>query len=104
MAELIYHPEATTEMRETVASYESHRAGLGRDFLSAVESAIESILESPEGEWRITDAFRRALVRRFPCGIIYCLLDEAICIVAVMHLNRKPGDGPTRPEDAPPEP
>ena len=103
MAELIYHAEAKAETREAAEFYESCRPGLGRDFLSAIESAIERILQFPEGGQRIRGAFRRVLLRRFPYGIIYSLQGEAICIVAVMHLARKPGYWTTRLEDAPPE-
>jgi len=91
MAELIYHPAAKFEIREAAAFYEECREGLGRAFLEVIEEAIRKVALNPR-RWRtIGGRFRRCLLRRFPYGIIYCVEPDAIRIVAVMHLNRRPG-------------
>ena len=63
---------------------------LGHAFLNEVESAIQSLLQSPR-QWRkISAQFRRCLLKRFPYGIIYSIDDDEIFVAAVMHLKRKP--------------
>ncbi|MDA0841437.1 MAG: type II toxin-antitoxin system RelE/ParE family toxin [Planctomycetota bacterium] len=99
MAELIYHPEALSEAREVAVYYESNRDGLGREFLKAVDAAIERIEQFPEAWRKISGDFRRILLRRFPYGIIYSYLNDVIYVVAVMHLKRKPGYWKDRLED-----
>lgn len=102
MEELIYHPEAKAELREAAVYYESCRGGLGREFLAAVEFAVQRVIQFPEAWRKIHDDFRRILVRRFPYGVIYALQGDHIYIVAVMHLKRKPGYWLRRVEDAEP--
>jgi plasmid stabilization system protein ParE len=91
MADLIYHPEARFKIREGAAFYEGCRESLGRAFLEAIEEAIREMALDPRRWHTIGGRFRRCLVRRFPYGIIYCIEPDAIRIVAVMHLKRKPG-------------
>ena len=40
---------------------------------------------------RIRGHFRRYLLHRFPYGLIYAIHEDAIYVVAVMRLKRKPG-------------
>jgi len=37
------------------------------------------------------DDIRRALVHRFPYGVLYVLERDRLLIIAVMHLHRQPG-------------
>lgn len=48
MKEIIFHPEARADMRESVESYDSSLNGLGLRFLSAVEQTTERITAHPE--------------------------------------------------------
>lgn len=84
-------PEAEQEMLEAALYYQNQASGLGSDYLSAVERAIQSIEESPY-TWPILEGeLRRQLVRRFPFGVLYRIEPEIIIIVAVAHLRKKPG-------------
>ena len=83
--------EAEVEIREAAMYYEEAREGLGRKFLNAIESAIEQIKEHPFIWRKITNKFRRSIVKDFPYGIIYSIEKKEIYIIAVMHLKRKPG-------------
>ena len=42
-----FHPEAEAEHLETVAYYETQRAGLGASYLAEFESILESVCEAP---------------------------------------------------------
>ena len=42
-----FHPEAQAEHLETVAYYETRRAGLGASYLAEFESILELVCEAP---------------------------------------------------------
>ena len=78
-------------MLEAAKFYESQASGLGGDYISEVEHAVRAIAES-QTTWPIIEGkLRRRLVRRFPFGILYRIKPDAIIIIAVSHLRRKPG-------------
>ena len=90
MKPVIFLPEAEQEMIEAAIYYQSQSSGLGVDYLSEVERAIQTIAESPTTWPVIDDELRRRIVRRFPFGILYRIEPQEI-IIAVAHLRRKPG-------------
>ena len=91
MKPVIFLPEAEQEMLEAAIYYQSQSLGLGLDYLSEVERAIQAIAESPTTWPVIDDELRRRLVRRFPFGVLYRIEPQEIVIIAVAHLRRKPG-------------
>ncbi|MBI4526859.1 MAG: type II toxin-antitoxin system RelE/ParE family toxin [Deltaproteobacteria bacterium] len=64
--------------------------GPGEDFLAAVRTILESIVANPERFPVIHRQTRRALLRRFPYGLYYRIVDDQILIVACMHGRRNP--------------
>ena len=71
--------------------YEDCREGLGLEFLTNVEAALDAIARRPDLWRRLKGRFRRCLVHRFPYGVIYAVEDDVVYVAAVMHLKRKPG-------------
>ena len=62
---LILRPEAEADALEAYRWYSEQLPGLGDDFLSEVERAIETVQASPEANRKFHREFRRALTRRF---------------------------------------
>jgi plasmid stabilization system protein ParE len=89
--EIIFHPEARAEMRESVEFYEAHLDGLGLRFLSAVEQTAERITAHPEAGAPLGGEFRKRIVPGFPYNIIYRVWEDYIYLVAVAHQHRRPG-------------
>ncbi len=86
-----FHPEARLEYREAAAFYEARRRGLGATFTVEVETAIKTILETPD-RWRLIEQnVRRRLTRLFPYAILYTIEEDFILIVAIAHGSREPG-------------
>ena len=86
-----FHPEALEEYREAALWYGSREPPVSHQFVTAVEQAIDRIIESPK-RWRVIDEdIRRCLTRIFPYAILYTIEEDFILIVAVMHCSRKPG-------------
>ena len=87
---LSFHPEARMEFISKIDYYESCRLGLGYDFATEVRSTIETIRRFPKA-WPVLEGhIRRSMVHRFPYGIIYAEDDDAVLILAIMHLHRDP--------------
>jgi len=61
--ELIIAPEAQQDFDEAYNWYEDHRYGLGEEFLSCVDAAIQTICRTSELYAKIHNDYRRALIR-----------------------------------------
>jgi len=87
--------EARDELWEQARYYERQHAGLGFDFLDAVDAAIVAIEQFPDA-WRPSSAWdgepvvRVKQVDGFPVGIVYLVDDETLVIFAYAHHRREP--------------
>jgi plasmid stabilization system protein ParE len=86
-----FHAEAEAELVAAAASYEAHRSGLGVEFIAEVERATGALVSYPKIGHRFSRRLRRVLVLRFPYGLLYRIEADAVRIVAVAHLRRRPG-------------
>jgi len=86
-------PEAEAEMSAAALWYESKRAGLGAEFVAAIDLALERIGERPLSfpVWRSGLPFRQQVVWRFPFLIFFTVTTEDIDVSAVAHVKRRPG-------------
>ncbi|BAU58047.1 type II toxin-antitoxin system RelE/ParE family toxin [Halorhodospira halochloris] len=85
------HPEAERELEEAVEYYEGIEPGLGYDLSVEIYSAIQRAVAYPQA-WPVFDGeVRRALVRRFPYGVLYSEEEGTLLVIAVMNLHRAPG-------------
>lgn len=90
MKEIIVRPAAAADISDAHAWYEEQRAGLGNEFLTAVDHTLKYISEFPETYRDLHRNTRRALLERFPYGIYYRVYPNVIVIVACMHARRAP--------------
>lgn len=86
-----FHPEAQSELNNSIEYYESCQNGLGYDFALEVSLTIKRILLYPKAWPEIENGIRRSLLTRFPYGVLYHIQNESIIILAVMNLYREPG-------------
>lgn len=88
--QVIYHPDAESELIDAGRFYENRVEGLGAAFLAAVNLAVRAIEKNPR-RWRIVhETVRRYLMPRFPYGIYYRIFPDHIRILAVKHHSRHP--------------
>ena len=86
-----FHPAAEAEHLETVAYYESRRAGLGASYLAEFEQVMASICLSPHRyPIEVQSDIRRKKLSRFPFTVLYRESKENIQILAVAHDRRRP--------------
>lgn len=86
-----FHPDAQVEFDAAVDHYQQFQPGLGLEFAAQVYAAITRIIQYPDAWSALSKNSRRCLVSRFPYGVIYQVKSRSIRIVAVAHLNRRPG-------------
>ncbi len=93
---LVVLDEAEDELLEAQRWYETQRAGLGQEFRSAIDEAMERLLKAPLAASPVAHVpasigARRVLVKRFPYSIVF--IDHAgdIWVVAFAHHHRRPG-------------
>ena len=90
MQSVVSHPEADQELDAAARRYEESSPGLGDDFLDEFEATLRLILEAPERWRKIRGENRKLNLRRFPYAVVYRIRGDHVCIVAVMHLHRRP--------------
>lgn len=90
MKSIIFRSAAAADVEDAYRWYETQRAGLGEEFLSALRTVSESVRAHPE-QWPIIHRqTRRALLWRFPYGLYYRVFEEQIVVVACFHAKRDP--------------
>ena len=82
--------EATEELADAIAYYESIEAGLGLRLKDAAHVALEWIGENPELARLRSAGYRRVNLRVFPYYLAYAIWEEAIWILAIAHSARRP--------------
>ena len=81
---------ARQELDDAYAWYEREAFGLGFELLDEIDRTIHRIKAYPYSCEEFTTGLRRALVNRFPYGLIYGLEGNTIVVVAIAHLHREP--------------
>lgn len=91
MTQVEYHPDALDELADAARYYESRQSGLGECFHRLVQQTETEIGENPETGFLFDHDTRIRLIRKFPYGVVFKTCSDRVFIVAVAHLNRKPG-------------
>src|ERR1700722_7125889 len=81
---------AVADLSEAASWYRDCNRTLESDFLLCVNEALARISLYPYAYQRSYGEFRRAMVHRFPFGIIYRIAKDQIIIVAALHTSRNP--------------
>jgi plasmid stabilization system protein ParE len=87
---LVVRPQAKLELAEASDWYDAHDKGLGDDLLYAFQTTVESIVPNPLQYQAVHGKARRAMLARFPYGLIYTVSDEEITIFSCFHSSRDP--------------
>jgi plasmid stabilization system protein ParE len=87
---VVFRPQAEAEVLAARQWYEERRAGLGEQFRAALDEAIDRVSRQPDSFPRVHGEMRRALVRRFPFGLYFEIIDTQIVVLGVVHGHRDP--------------
>jgi toxin ParE1/3/4 len=86
----IVRPLAEADLEDAARWYEDERAGLAERFLSDVDRTFARIRERPFQFPTVTGELRRALLHAFPYAVYFRASDQAVVVLAVLHLRRNP--------------
>ena len=87
---LVFMPAARLEAVEAQDWYEREAPGLGARFRAELDRQVERILANPFQFPVMLADIRRAHLRRFPYGLYFRPLDDAIYVIACFHSSRDP--------------
>jgi plasmid stabilization system protein ParE len=87
---LVYRSGALEDVADAYAWYEEQQTGLGEEFLNELLALEDRVIEAPSARPKVHEAVRRCLMRRFPYGLYYRVLDDRIEVLAVYHGRRDP--------------
>jgi toxin ParE1/3/4 len=93
---IVVEPAAAEELRRAIRRYEDERVGLGAELADVVEAAFQALAtgarRSVTVPWIPNElGVRRVLLKRFPFAIIHVDDDDAVRVIAIAHLRRRPG-------------
>ena len=86
--QLTVSDRAAFEIGEAYEWYQKQRPGLGLEFLEALDVQFQAIIQSPQLYAQTHRRVRRALLRRFPYGVLYASKGEIISVIAVVRTSR----------------
>ncbi len=90
MSPPILRPEAAADVEEACRWYEARCQGLGDEFLEVVGEALEFIGAHPESAPIVHRDAHRQLLRRFPHGIFYRVIQDRVVVLGYFHAQRNP--------------
>jgi toxin ParE1/3/4 len=73
-----------------VSYHEEQESGLGLEYLSEVEHAVNFLSRYPEAGAKVRGAIRRLNLPKFPYSLLYCVLEDWIHVLAMVNHRRKP--------------
>ncbi len=82
---VILRPPAETDIRETRATLEAIRPGLGEQFVTRVRQVLERIESMPEMYGVVWQDVRAARLRQFHHVVYYVVFADRAEVLAVLH-------------------
>lgn len=85
-----FRKAARLEYNEAADWYESQRPGLGREFVTEIEAALQQAGEMPQRFPIMLLDTRCVRVRRFPYSIFFRVRSDRLIVLSVFHARRDP--------------
>ena len=87
---LLIRRQAKSDLRQAARRHEGQSPGLGREFVTEVEAALNRLVENPLQYQAIYREVRRVIPHKFPYGVFYRIEQDSIVVFAIVHLHRDP--------------
>jgi plasmid stabilization system protein ParE len=88
--EIVFRLVANADIAEARDWYNEQKAGLGGEFLTAVDQELERIAVAPHTHAQQYRGVRLARITRFPYIACYRIAADRIDVMAVVHTSRHP--------------
>jgi toxin ParE1/3/4 len=87
-----FHSDARIELATIAHRYEELAVDLGVEFLLSIDATLKRIQRYPLLYAATWESFRRAVIPRFPFGLVYQVSCDAVRVIAVYPLRSDPDD------------
>ena len=87
----IVRPLAESDIAQAATWYENQHRDLGLRFLDATDQLFDRLRISPLQFPLVSTDVRRALLHTFPYAVYFRVTNDAVIVLAVLHLRRRPG-------------
>lgn len=94
---VVFKPVAASDVESAYAWYETRANDLGSEFIRAMDACIASIARSPEIYPVVHHQIRRALLRKFPCGVFYSMKQAGLSCLPACTAAAIQNNGATAP-------
>lgn len=82
---------ARQDLEDASRWYDRAEPGLGEELLSAVDAALDVLVDHATAFPVVHGRAHRLSLRRFPYGIYYLLGEQDVVIIGCFHARRDPG-------------
>ena len=84
--------QAAFEFSKAFIWYNEQKEGLGEEFASAVQGALNKVANNPYHYKKTYKNYHEALVDKFPFLIVYVVKEngQEIIVIAIFHTSRNP--------------
>ena len=86
----IVQPLAQADIDAAITWYDQQQSGLGSRFLDVLDQVFKRIRDTPLQFPAMSGDGRRALLHTFPYAVYFRETEQAVVILAVLHLHRDP--------------
>jgi plasmid stabilization system protein ParE len=82
-------PAAAADVEEAYRWYEAQNEGLGDEFLSVFQAALDGLRAEPQAAPQVHRDVRRHLLKRFPHAVFYRVVDGKVVVLACFPAGRR---------------
>ena len=93
MVELIFHPEASQDVRDIQFHYSQISESLATRFWGELNLILDRIEQNPEQHHFDRSGLRRSNLKKFPYHVLFEITSQCIFILVVRHDKRHPSYG-----------
>jgi len=90
MHHLKFHPEAVSELKESILWYEKRSVTAAGNFKTELNVSMQKIKQNPNLSPLVYKSFRTYFLKKFPFKIVYLADNNVIYIISVFHTSRNP--------------
>lgn len=87
---LVFHPGVAEDLGSIVAYYADRDPALPARFRARLKEQADRLLMYPESGAILFESYRRVILRRFPCMVVYLASGERIDVLALVDIRRDP--------------
>jgi plasmid stabilization system protein ParE len=83
-----FRRKARLELWDAIDWYERRRPGLGAEFDQAINLLLQQIVSTPKRFRHLPPLVGRARLKRFPYFVYFTEVEDAIQVIAIIHVRR----------------